>query len=319
MVVSPGLLRYSGTKQMTCAVIFPGQGSQSIGMLNKLPEAFHETKAYWMGLASDVLGYDVAALIESGPEETLNQTAHTQPVLLTANQIMWSVWRSQHPNLEPVALAGHSLGEFSALVAAESLAFEEAVALVANRGRLMQEAVPEGTGTMAAILGLPDDVVEAICREVAEGEVVAPANYNSPGQLVIAGDAAAVERAMLQAKAAGAKRAMILPVSVPSHCALMAQAGKELGKSLENISLSLPKFPVFHNVDASTKKTIESIREALVEQLAMPVQWTKTMKALIYLGVDHFYECGPGRVLTGLGRRIDKEVTWVAYEQEVGE
>ena len=304
---------------MSCAVIFPGQGSQSIGMLGKLPESFREIKSHWMGLASDVLGYDVAALIEAGPEEALNQTANTQPVLLTANQILWSVWQSEHPNTQPAALAGHSLGEFSALVAAKSLAFEEAVALVADRGRLMQEAVPEGTGTMAAILGLPDDVVEAICREVAEGEIVAPANYNSPGQLVIAGDAAAVERAMLQAKTAGAKRAMILPVSVPSHCALMEQAAQELAKSLETISLSLPQVPVFHNVDASPKETIDAIRAALVQQMAMPVQWTKTMKALVNLGVDHFYECGPGRVLTGLGRRIDKEVTWIAYEQEVGE
>lgn len=303
---------------MPVAVIFPGQGSQSIGMLAGLSDDYVSIRDEVYQQASDYLGFNVGHLIAEGPSEKLNQTQITQPVLLTVNYALWRIWSECiGQNMSPIALAGHSLGEFSALVASGCLRFEDGLELVALRGQLMQKAVPEGVGAMAAILGLPDDVVEAICREVAEDEVVSPANYNSPGQLVIAGHAPAVERAMLQAKSAGAKRAVILPVSVPSHCALMREAAQALGERLETMEMSPPKIPVFHNVDAAPSKDIEAVRLALVAQLAEPVQWTSTIKALAELGVECFYECGPGRVLTGLGKRIEKSAEWIALEQEL--
>ncbi len=303
---------------MSVAVIFPGQGSQSIGMLSSLSPDHAVVRDAVYEQASDQLGFDVGHLIEHGPAEKLNQTEITQPVLLTVNHVLWKIW-SKHffKGSTPSALAGHSLGEFNALVAAECLSFADALDLVSLRGRLMQQAVPEGVGAMAAILGLPDDVVEAICREVAEDEIVAPANYNSPGQLVIAGHASAVERAMLQAKSAGAKRAVVLPVSVPSHCALMKEAATALAEKLEALDMSAPSIPVFHNVDAKPRTEVKDVRVALVGQLAQPVHWTATIRALSQMGIGCFYECGPGRVLTGLGKRIEKSAEWIAYEQEV--
>lgn len=305
---------------MSCGVIFPGQGSQSVGMLAQLSKEHAVLRDVVYEQASDRLGFDVGKLIARGPVGKLNQTEITQPVLLTVNHVLWLIWSQRFfKDTPPIALAGHSLGEFSALVASSCLSFEDALDLVALRGHLMQKAVPEGVGAMAAILGLPDDVVEAICREVAEDEIVAPANYNSPGQLVIAGHASAVERAMLQAKSAGAKRAVVLPVSVPSHCALMGDASEALAEQLENLSMSPPKIPVFHNVDAKPRAAVKDVRAALVLQLAQPVHWTASIRALSEVGVDCFYECGPGRVLTGLGKRIEKSAEWIAYEQEVSQ
>jgi len=304
---------------MANCVIFPGQGSQSIGMVSSLPDSFGPMKKYLLQMASERLGIDVGTLIESGPAEALNRTQITQPVLLTVNHLLWQCWLERFGGELPVALAGHSLGEFNALVAAECIRFEDALDLVAYRGELMQQAVPEGRGAMAAILGLPDDVVEAICREVAEDEVVSPANYNSPGQLVIAGHASAVERAMLQAKSAGAKKTISLPVSVPSHCALMADAAQLLGERLDKLSVSAPKTPIVHNVNAQTRADVATLKSALVAQLAQPVQWTRSIRTLVELGCDTFYECGPGRVLTGLGKRINRDQTWIAFEQEIGQ
>ena len=302
------------------SVIFPGQGSQSIGMLSGLADEYVSIRDEVYQQTSDRLGYDVGRLIAEGPSEKLNQTEITQPVLLTVNHVLWRIWSEcVFVNTPPMALAGHSLGEFNALVASGCLQFEDALELVALRAQLMQQAVPEGVGAMAAILGLPDDVVEAICREVAEDEVVSPANYNSPGQLVIAGHASAVERAMLQAKSAGAKRAVILPVSVPSHCALMTEASQALGERLDKLEMSPPKIPVFHNVNAAPCDELQAVRRALVSQLAQPVHWTATIRSLSQLGVEQFYECGPGRVLTGLGKRIEKSVEWIAFEQEVSQ
>lgn len=305
---------------MGIAVIFPGQGSQSVGMLTALSSEHVSIRDAVFEQASDRLGYDVGSLIVHGPVDKLNQTQITQPILLTVNHVLWQIWSERsNQDTSPIALAGHSLGEFSALVASGCLSFEDALDLVALRGELMQRAVPQGVGAMAAILGLPDDVVEAICREVAEDEVVTPANYNSPGQLVIAGHASAVERAMLQAKEAGAKRAVVLPVSVPSHCALMSEASQALAERLEHLDMAPPTIPVFHNVDAKPRDGVEGIRAALVSQLAQPVHWTATVRALSELGVECFYECGPGRVLTGLGKRIEKSAQWIAYEQEVSQ
>ncbi|HEY7906586.1 MAG TPA: ACP S-malonyltransferase [Wenzhouxiangella sp.] len=305
---------------MGIAVIFPGQGSQSVGMLAELSSEYVGIRDAVFKKASDRLGYDVGSLVVHGPLDKLNQTQITQPILLTVNHVLWKIWSERFgEDTVPIGLAGHSLGEFNALVAAGCLSFEDALALVALRGQLMQQAVPQGMGAMAAILGLPDDVVEAICREVAEDEVVAPANYNSPGQLVIAGHASAVERAMLQAKEAGAKRAVVLPVSVPSHCALMSEASQALAERLDQLDMAPPSIPVFHNVDAKPRGGIEEVRAALVSQLAQPVHWTATIRALTDLGVECFYECGPGRVLTGLGKRIEKSAQWIAYEQEASQ
>lgn len=215
----------------------------------------------------------------------------------------------------PAVMAGHSLGEYSALVAAGALDFADAIRIVSRRGQLMQSAVPEGQGAMAAILGLDDEVVEAICREAEEGQVVAPANYNSPGQLVIAGESNAVERAMHKCRDAGAKRAMVLPVSVPSHCALMKPAGKALAELLAQIEIKTPAVPILHNVDVAEHAGPDAIRAALVAQLSAPVRWTATVQAIAARGLSQMAECGPGRVLSGLGRRIDRATSWAAFEQ----
>ena len=290
------------------ASLFPGQGSQSVGMMSEFDsavvrETFEE--------ASAVLGYDLWDIAQNGPEEKLGQTETTQPALLTAGIATWRAWKDAG-GPDPDFMAGHSLGEYSALVAAGSLAFADAVALVAKRGQLMQEATPPGSGAMAAILGLDDAVLEAVCAEAAAGQVVSCANFNSPGQVVIAGDAEAVTRACEAAKEAGARRAVPLAVSVPSHCLLMKPAAEALADVLVSIEVSSPAIPVLHNVDTLAAADANAIRDALVSQLWKPVRWSGTVQRLVDEGVDRFAECGPGKVLAGLNRRICRPCETVA-------
>ncbi len=292
---------------MSTAFVFPGQGSQSIGMLADLAAAFPlvtETFAE----ASAVLGYDLWEVVQAGPESRLNSTDVTQPAMLAAGVATWRVWEARG-GARPVYMAGHSLGEYSALVCAGALDFADAVGLVAERGRLMQGAVPAGEGAMAAILGLDDEAVRAACAGAAKGEVVEAVNYNSPGQVVIAGQHAAVERAIEQAKAAGAKRAVLLPVSVPSHCSLMRPAAEQLAARLADVMLRAPQIPVINNVDVASPDAPEAIRDALTRQLYQPVRWVEIIQYLAEQGVSQLYECGPGKVLVGLNKRIDKTIT----------
>jgi len=289
---------------MAFAFVFPGQGSQSVGMLRSLAEAeplVRETFAE----ASDALGYDLWKLCQEGPEEQLGATERTQPAMLAAGVATWRVWR-KHSGGMPAAMAGHSLGEYSALVAAGALDFRTAVALVQFRGQAMQAAVPAGQGAMAAILGIDDAEVEAACREAAQGEVVQAANFNSPGQVVIAGTAAAVDRAIEIAKTKGAKRAMKLPVSVPSHSALMQPAAEKLAPRLQATAFAASQVRDLYTVDVRKHGDAAAIRTALVEQLVKPVRWTETVRAIIAGGATVIVECGPKGVLTGLNRRIDK-------------
>ena len=286
--------------------LFPGQGSQSLGMLSDLNE-HHSTVGETFRQASSTLGYDLWSICQDGPAEKLNQTEITQPAMLAADIATWRVWQEQGGTM-PTKLAGHSLGEYAALVAAGALEFETAVGLVSLRGKLMQEATPAGTGAMAAVLGLDDEQVNAVCDEVAGDQVVACANYNSPGQVVIAGHTEAVEQACEAAQAAGARRAIVLPVSVPSHCALMKGAADSLAKALSDTEIKAPTIPVLHNVDAQTRSKPDDIREALVAQLWQPVQWTRTVQSLAEMGVSRMAECGPGKVLAGLSRRISREL-----------
>jgi len=288
------------------ALVFPGQGSQSVGMLKELGEAYPVVRETFAE-ASNALGYDLWALIQEGPEQDLNRTDRTQPAMLAAGVAVWRVWQ-QRGGPRPAYMAGHSLGEYTALVCAGALDFPEAAALVADRGRFMQEAVPEGQGAMAAVLGLEDEQVRAACAEAAQGGVVEAVNFNAPGQVVIAGEKAAVERAIEALKAAGAKRAVVLPVSVPSHCALMKQASERLAERLRTVTVRAPQIPVLHNVDVQTTQDPEAIRDRLVRQLYSPVRWVETVLALKAKGVTVTVECGPGRVLAGLNRRIDKEM-----------
>lgn len=264
--------------------------------------------------AGDVLGLDLWKLVRKGPAEELSRTEMTQPALLAAGVAVWRCWQSLR-GPQPAALAGHSLGEYTALVCGGALDFADGVSLVAARGRFMQEAVPEGQGSMAAILGLDDEVVEAICREVTEGQVVAPANYNSPGQVVISGDKDAVERACLKCVDAGAKRALPLAVSVPSHCALMKSAAERLTEAMADITFRDPEIPVVRNVDADVHKTSAEIRDALIKQLSHPVRWTDSVRRLAGEGMTSMAECGPGKVLSGLVKRIDRSLKCVALEQ----
>ncbi len=289
---------------MKLAFVFPGQGSQSIGMLNALGAEYPQIRATFAE-ASQALGYDLWQVVEQGPEDRLNRTEVTQPAMLTAGVAVWRVWRARGGAL-PAIMAGHSLGEYTALVCAEALAFTDAVRLVADRGRFMQEAVPVGQGGMAAILGLDDDAVRKVCVEAAEGEVLEAVNYNSPGQVVIAGTAAAVARGAERAKAAGAKRAVILPVSVPSHCRLMHPAAERLAARLREIEIHAPVVPVLHNVHVQSENSADAIRDALVRQVESPVRWVETIQKMVANGVNRLVECGPGKVLTALNRRIDK-------------
>lgn len=286
------------------ALVFPGQGSQTVGMLSELLADSHIAKATFAE-ASEALGYDLAALVLNGPEEELNQTHRTQPALLTASVAIYRQWLDSNPDAD-VVMAGHSLGEYSALVCAGVVSLSEAVKLVENRGLYMQEAVPAGVGSMAAIIGLGDDEIKAACEASANGEVVSPVNYNSPGQVVIAGHKAAVERASEACKEAGAKRALPLAVSVPSHCELMKPAAEKLAADLATLTFNTPKCDVINNVDVKAEQSSEAIKDALVRQLYSPVRWTETVQALVAQGITQSYEFGPGKVLTGLAKRIDK-------------
>ncbi|HEY8035491.1 MAG TPA: ACP S-malonyltransferase [Methylobacter sp.] len=287
------------------AFVFPGQGSQSVGMLTDLAASYPEVK-HTFERASDALGKDLWAIVAQGPDEELNQTHNTQPAMLAAGVAVWETW-CKHSSVRPAWIAGHSLGEYTALVCSDAMSFEDGIKLVAARGRLMQEAVPSGVGAMAAILGLDDHQVVKVCSDAAESEIVSAVNFNSPGQVVIAGHIAAVERAMLAAKTAGAKRAVLLPVSVPSHCALMESAAQKLDEQLQNTMIDTPKMTLIHNVDVASHSAPEVIRNALKEQLYKPVRWTDSIKFMHDQGVTCFIECGPGKVLTGLNKRIAKD------------
>lgn len=289
------------------AFLFPGQGSQAIGMLAELAAAFPQVEATFEE-ASQVLGRDLWRLSREGPKDSLDQTVNTQPVMLAAGVAVWRVWREQGGAM-PSVMAGHSLGEYSALSCAGVLTFEDAVRLVAERARLMQAAVPGDAGAMAALLGLDDDAVAELCRSQAAGQVLEPVNFNAPGQVVIAGQREAVQRAIDASKSAGAKRAVLLPVSVPSHCALMREAAAELAAQLEQVELHLPSIPVLHNVSVDMAESPELIRQRLAEQLFSPVRWVETVRAIADRGVQLAIEAGPGKVLTGLGKRIDKRLT----------
>lgn len=291
---------------MSFAAVFPGQGSQSIGMLGTLAAAQPEVQKTFAE-ASEALGYDLWTLTQEGPEERLNATQQTQPALLAAGVAAWRVWKSAGGR-DPAAMAGHSLGEYTALVCAGVMDFKAAVKLVEFRGLAMQEAVPAGQGAMAAIIGLDDGQVRAACAEAAQGEVVEAVNYNAPGQVVIAGNAAAVQRAGEACKAKGAKRALPLPVSAPSHCALMKPAAERLAQMLATLELHAPRIPVIHNVDVSAHAQAGEIRAALKAQLHSPVRWVETVQMLAREGNLKQVEFGPGKVLTGLAKRIDKAV-----------
>ena len=296
------------------ALVFPGQGSQTVGMLSELLADSQIAKATFAE-ASEALGYDLAALVLNGPEEELNQTHRTQPALLTASVAIYRQWLDANPDAD-VVMAGHSLGEYSALVCAGGVCLSEAVKLVENRGLYMQEAVPAGVGSMAAIIGLGDDEIKAACEASANGEVVSPVNYNSPGQVVIAGHKAAVERASEACKEAGAKRALPLAVSVPSHCELMKPAAEKLAADLAALTFSTPKCDVINNVDVKAEQSSEAIKDALVRQLYSPVRWTETVQALVAQGITQSYEFGPGKVLTGLAKRIDKAMVCAAVNTQ---
>ena len=289
---------------MTLAFVFPGQGSQSVGMLAALGAAEPVVRETFEE-ASQVLGYDLWALAQQGPEADLGTTERTQPAMLAAGVAVWRAWRA-HGGAMPVAMAGHSLGEYTALVCSGSLDFRTAVDLVRFRGQAMQRAVPLGTGAMAAVLGLDDADVEAACREAAGSEVVEPVNFNAPGQVVIAGHAAAVVRAIEAAKARGAKRAVQLPVSVPSHSSLMVGAADELAARLATVELRTPNVPDVYTVELRRHASPDGIRSALREQLFKPVRWADTVRAMLASGVTTLVECGPGKVLTSLNKRVEK-------------
>lgn len=294
---------------MKMAFVFPGQGSQSVGMMqgfDTLPvvrASFEE--------AGQVLGVDLWQMVTAGPVEALNQTVNTQPAMLTAGVAVYRAWRNIG-GAQPEFMAGHSLGEYTALVASGALAFADALPLVRYRAEVMQQAVAEGVGGMAAILGLDDDAVRAVCAEAAQGEVVEAVNFNTPGQVVIAGNKAAVERGLELAKAKGAKRALPLPVSVPSHCSLMKPAAEKLAAYLQAVKLNAPQVPVLHNADVKSYSNEAEIKDALVRQLYQPVRWVETVQALGAAGVTHVAECGPGKVLAGMTKRIVAEMQGIA-------
>lgn len=303
---------------MSLAFVFPGQGSQSIGMLATLAAAepvVEETFAE----ASAVLGYDLWRLCQQGPEAELGSTEKTQPAMLAAGVAVWRAWR-RHEGPRPVAMAGHSLGEYTALVCSGAIDFPAAVDLVRFRGQVMQQAVPLGQGAMAAILGLEDDALAAACREAEQGEVVEPVNFNAPGQVVIAGHASAVARAIEAAKARGAKRAVLLPVSVPSHSRLMLGAAGQLAERLASVDVRMPDVTAVYTVDVRTHASPDGIRQALKEQLFKPVRWSDTVRAMLATGVTTLVECGPGKVLTSLNRRIERrpELAMLAVEDPQG-
>lgn len=288
------------------ALVFPGQGSQSVGMLADLYAEYAIVRETFAE-ASAALNYDLWALVANGPEADLNETHRTQPALLTASVAVWRLWQQQN-GTKPTFLAGHSLGEYSALVCAGVMSLADAVKLVEKRGQYMQTAVPAGTGAMSAIIGLDDALIAKACADAAQGEVVSPVNYNSPGQVVIAGHKAAVERANELCKAAGAKRALPLPVSVPSHCALMRPAAEQLSTDLQSLHFNTPVISVVNNVDVAVATEATAIQDALIRQLFSPVRWTETIEFLATQGVTEVIELGAGKVLSGLIKRINKEL-----------
>lgn len=296
------------------AFVFPGQGSQKIGMLADIA-AKHSLIEETFAESSEALGYDMWKLIQEGEQEEINLTEKTQPILLTASVALWRLWLQQD-GMKPSLMAGHSLGEFTALVCAGSLQFADAVRLVRARGQFMQTAVPVGEGAMAAIIGLDDDVINQVCVDAAQGECVQAVNYNSPGQVVIAGKVAAVDRAIEKLKEAGAKRALPLPVSAPFHTDLMKPAGEKLAEALADIQILSPEIPVVHNVHAKTENDPETIRQLLIQQIYSPVKWVSCVETMLAQGVTTTVECGPGKVLSGLNKRIQKSLTTYALEAE---
>jgi len=291
---------------MKLAFVFPGQGSQSVGMMAGFDG--HPAVRSTFDEASEVLGQDLWKLVSVGPEDDLDLTVNTQPAMLAADVAIWRAWLDAG-GPRPEIVAGHSLGEYGALVASGALAFRDALPLVRFRAQAMQDAVPPGAGAMAAILGADDDRIAEACREATSGaEVVEPVNYNAPGQLVIAGSRAAVERAMAGAKARGARRAVMLPVSAPFHSSLLKPAAARLGQRLREVAFAPPAIPVLHNVDVEEHAAPEAIREALARQAASPVRWTQTVRAMKARGISHVAECGPGRVLSGLVGKIDESI-----------
>lgn len=299
--------------QNNLAFVFPGQGSQAVGMLANFAE--NEIVQSTFKEASDAIGYDMWQLVSEDAQGKLNQTDYTQPALLTASVAMWRLLKEE-VQIKPAKLAGHSLGEYSALVCAGVISLADAVVLVKKRGEFMQASVPAGVGAMYAIIGLPDqDIIDA-CEKAAQGEVVSAVNFNSPGQVVIAGHKAAVERAAVLCKEAGAKRALPLPVSVPSHCALMKDAANNLALELDKIEFHLPRIPVVNNVDVAVENSAEAIKTALVKQLYSPVRWTETIQVLADSGIDTVIEVGPGKVLQGLIKRINKTISCVSANDD---
>ena len=297
---------------MAIAAVFPGQGSQSVGMLGALLDAEPAAAAVFAE-AAEALGYDLPALVRDGPAERLNQTEVTQPAMLTAGVAAWRAWQA-HGGTSPAAMAGHSLGEYTALVCAGAIAFADAVRLVQMRGRWMQQAVREGAGAVAAVLGLGDDAVKAACAAAGDLGVVEAVNFNAPGQVVIAGVREAVDRAIEVAREAGAKRAMHLPVSVPVHCALMEPVGARLAEALAAVEVRAPRVPVYHNIDAMPRTEPEAIRDALARQVHSPVLWVECVQSMQRAGAGLLVEYGPGKVLCGLARRIDRSLAALPVE-----
>lgn len=295
------------------AFVFPGQGSQKIGMLAELATEYSIVQKTFAE-ASEVLGYDLWALVQNGSQDEINLTERTQPLLLTASVAVWRVWQEKKGAL-PSYMAGHSLGEWSALVCAEVVAFKDAVKLVQQRGKFMQEAVPAGQGAMAAIIGLDDAAILDACKKAEQGEVVSAVNFNSPGQVVIAGSVAAVERASALCKEAGAKRALPLPVSAPFHTSLMQPAADRLAEQINATVFSLPKIPVVHNVTAQIEPCAEKIKALMIEQIYSPVRWVECVNTLVAAGVNKTIECGPGKVLSGLNKRIHAELITTSVEK----
>lgn len=296
------------------AIVFPGQGSQTVGMLVDIAKEYPEVEKTF-SVASQILGYDLWKLVQHGPAEELDKTIHTQPALLTSSYALWQIIQKQsNESIKPSFLAGHSLGEYTALACANALSFQDAVRLVAARGQYMQEAVPVGQGALAAVIGLDDDVVKEICKNVitSTNEVLEPANFNSTGQVVISGHKTAVERAVILSKEKGAKLAMLLPVSVPSHCSLMKPAAERLSKILSSITIQNPTLPILNNVDVIVYENPEQIRDGLVRQLFMPVRWVDIIKKLSEQGITQMIECGPGKVLSGLIKRTNREINTMA-------
>ena len=289
--------------KINMAIVFPGQGSQSVGMMNNIISSEPEIKKIF-DIASEILNYNILKVISEGPKEKLNQTEITQPAILLTSYALWMLWKKKS-KLTPVVLAGHSLGEYSALLCAGVISFEEAVNLVSERGKSMQRSVPSNMGAMAAILGLSNEVLENLCADISSNEIVSVANYNSPGQTVISGHKIAVERVINAAKEAGAKKAILLPVSVPSHCILMKNAADEFSQLLNDATFNDPEIPILQNVDAKIKTKAEEIRPVLLEQLYKPVRWVDSIKEINSLGVTKIIECGPGKVLCGLIKRIE--------------